>query len=103
MGRRKARLSPTKAVAYLRRSRDERKQKFSFGSQRRAIQGYAKAEGLEVVDWFEDDGVSGGADIDKRPGLLAALDALETHRTGVLLVWKRDRLARKLFQPALFA
>jgi DNA invertase Pin-like site-specific DNA recombinase len=38
--------------------------------------------------------VSGGAALDDRPGLLAALDDLAVHGAGVLVVAKRDRLAR---------
>jgi hypothetical protein len=50
---------------------------------------------------FTDPGVSGGAALDKRPGLLAALAALRTHNAGLLLVAKRDRLARDSLLAAL--
>lgn len=99
--RKKRKADPGKAVAYLRRSKDEHKQKYSFDAQRTAINQYAEAEGIAVLGWHEDDGVSGGADLDRRVGLLAAIDALETHNVGVLLVWKRDRLARDMLVALL--
>jgi DNA invertase Pin-like site-specific DNA recombinase len=48
----------------------------------------------------EDLGVSGGADLDKRPGLLAAVADLNARGAGVLLVAKRDRLARDVMVAA---
>jgi DNA invertase Pin-like site-specific DNA recombinase len=42
----------------------------------------------------EDHGASGGAPLDRRPGLAAAVDAVRDHEAGVLLVARRDRLAR---------
>ncbi len=43
---------------------------------------------------YQDIGVLGGAAIDKRPGLMTALDALRLHGAAVLLTAKRDRLVR---------
>ena len=43
---------------------------------------------------FADHGVGGAEGLDKRIGLGAALAALRQKRAGVLLVAKRDRLAR---------
>lgn len=54
-----------------------------------------------MVAVFEDHGVSGGAELDRRPGLLAALDALTVNGAGVLLVAKRDRLARDVVVAAM--
>ncbi len=80
------------AVAYLRTSTD--KQDLSPAAQRRAVTRWAKREGVGVVAWHEDHGVSGGAELDKRPALAAALVALREHGAGVLVVAKRDRIAR---------
>jgi DNA invertase Pin-like site-specific DNA recombinase len=54
----------------------------------------ADSEGVEVVAWREDLGVSGGEPVDKRAGLMGVLDDLRAHGAGVLVVSKRDRLAR---------
>ena len=87
------------AVAYLRVSTDE--QHLGPEAQRAAIGVWAARNGVEIVAWYEDRGVSGAAAIDKRPGLLAALDALPQHRAGLLVVAKRDRLARDVVAAAM--
>lgn len=84
--------NPKVAVAYLRVSTEE--QKLGPEAQRHAIAQWAAAEGVRVVAWFDDAGVSGGADIEDRPQLIEALFALRPHRAGLLVVAKRDRLAR---------
>jgi len=76
-----------KNVAYLRVSTD--KQEFGIDAQRDAINAVANVANGCV---FIDDGVSGNTPLDARPGLLAAIDALE--KGDVLLVAKRDRLGR---------
>lgn len=93
MGRRaKIQGDERTAVAYVRVSTDD--QLLGPAAQRTAIERWAQANGVMVAAVFEDLGLSGGAAIDKRPGLLAALNALPLHRAGLLLVAKRDRLAR---------
>lgn len=84
--------NPRVAVAYLRVSTDE--QKLGPEAQRAAIQAWADREGVAVVAWHTDAGVSGGSDIADRPALIAALGELRAARAGVLVVAKRDRLAR---------
>jgi len=83
---------PRRAVAYTRASKEDAQ--LGPEAQRAQIEAFAAAEGLTIVAWHHDQGVSGGADIDDRPALLAALAALETEHAGVLLAAKRDRLAR---------
>lgn len=81
-------------VGYLRVSTTE--QHLGTDAQRRAIESWAERNGVRVVAWHEDHGVSGAAPIADRPGLLAALHALREHGAGVLVVGKRDRAARDL-------
>lgn len=83
--------NPSLAIAYLRGSRDS--QKLTPDAQRTAIEAFAAAEGLTICAWHVE-AVSGGADVDDRPVLLAAIDDLRVHGAGTLLVAKRDRLAR---------
>jgi len=92
MSRRTRLGSPTVAVATIRVSTD--RQDLGPVAQRRAIEGFAAREGITVVAWFEDIGVSGAAELDERPGLLAAIGALREHGAGCLIAHKRDRLAR---------
>ena len=82
------------AVAYLRASTED--QKLGPEAQRAAIEVWATAQGITVVACFSD-AVSGAADIEDRPGLVAALAELRAAKAGVLVVAKRDRLARDSF------
>jgi DNA invertase Pin-like site-specific DNA recombinase len=91
--------SPRIAVAYLRVSTDE--QHLGPDAQRAAITAWATREGVSVVAWHVDAGVSGAAAIADRPELLAALAALREHGAGVLAVAKRDRLARDVMAAAM--
>lgn len=81
-----------RAVAYLRVSTEE--QHIGPKAQRDAIEAWAVREGVEVVDWFSDEGVSGKSPPGKRPALTEALTALHEHDAGILVVARRDRLAR---------
>lgn len=99
MTRRRPASDPTLAIAYLRVSTDE--QALGPKAQRDSIERWARANGVRVVAWYEDLGVSGGTPIEDRPGLLAAVDALGTHAAGLLVVGKRDRLARDVMIAAM--
>ncbi len=86
----------TRAIAYLRVSTDD--QNLGPEAQRSAIEAWAAAEGLTVAAWHVDHGVSGAAPLDARPGLLAAVGALQTG--DVLVAAKRDRFARDVVVAA---
>ena len=88
-----------KAVAYIRVSTED--QHLGPDAQRAALAVWAERNGVVIVATFEDKGVSGGAAIDRRPGLMAAFDALAEHGAGVLCVAKRDRLARDTMIAAM--
>ena len=90
--------SPVLAVGYLRVSTED--QKLGPEAQRAAIEAWAARAGVRVGSWHVDQGVSGGAELEARPGLLAALAELRVHRAGVLVVAKRDRLARDVYVAA---
>lgn len=89
---------PTRAVGYLRVSTDE--QHLGPEAQRAAITQWAQRGGVTVLAWHVDAGVSGAAGIDGRPALMTALDDLPKHGAGVLVVAKRDRLARDVVVAA---
>lgn len=86
------------AVAYLRVSTEE--QRLGPEAQRNAIEVWAKHAGVNVIAWHADAGVSGGAELEDRPGLLSVLEDVRTHRAGLLVVAKRDRLARDVYVAA---
>ena len=87
------------AVGYVRVSTED--QGLGLEAQRAALAVWAERAGVTLLAVHEDRGVSGGAAIDRRPGLLAALDALAGCGAGVLVVAKRDRLARDVLNAAM--
>src|ERR1700678_4160173 len=84
--------SPCLAIAYLRVSTEE--QRLGPEAQRASIEAWAAREGVQVVAWHVDQGVCSVTPIEGRPALLEAIAALRTHGAGVLVVAKRDRIAR---------
>ena len=95
---RKSSTTPTTAViAYIRVSTDD--QALSVAAQRERLTAWCTERGLPLVAVHQDVGVSGGAALDKRPGLMAAVDALTP---GMALVAvKRDRFARDTMTAAM--
>lgn len=85
-------LGTKTAVAYLRVSTDD--QLLGIEAQRAALEAWALAHGVTIVAWHTDHGVSGAAPADERPGLMAALVDLTALAAGLLLVARRDRIAR---------
>jgi DNA invertase Pin-like site-specific DNA recombinase len=89
---------PRVAVAYLRASTDE--QRLSPEAQRACIQAWAVREDARVAAWYADLGVCSVAPVADRPALQATLGALRRHRAGLLVVAKRDRVARDVVLAA---
>jgi DNA invertase Pin-like site-specific DNA recombinase len=82
-----------KAVPYYRKSTNEQAESGAGqAAQHDACEACARRLGIPTVDPCIDDGVSGAAPLDKRPGLLDALAKLQ--KGDILLVAKRDRLGR---------
>jgi len=92
-------VDPKKAIGYIRVSTTD--QALGPQAQRDALARWCKSNGVELVAVFSDLGVSGGAALDHRPGLLSALDALTEHGAGVLLAAKRDRIGRDVVLTAM--
>ena len=87
------------AIAYTRVSTDQQTESGAgLAAQTAAIASYAKANGLAITASYSDDGISGAADLDGRPGLAAAVAALR--KGDVLLVGKRCRLGRDVLLVA---
>jgi DNA invertase Pin-like site-specific DNA recombinase len=96
--RRTTTTDPHRAVAYLRASTDD--QALSPDAQRAAIVSWATREGVTIIAWHVDQGVSGAADLVDRPALAAALGSLRAEGAGLLVVARRDRLARDVYLAA---
>jgi DNA invertase Pin-like site-specific DNA recombinase len=85
----------TRLVAYLRSSTDNSED--SLPAQRAACGAFAEARGWDIVAVFEDAATSGALDVAARPGLSAAIVAIERGDADALVVHRLDRLARELF------
>jgi DNA invertase Pin-like site-specific DNA recombinase len=66
----------------------------SVEMQLRDLRELANRRGLEIVEEYCDEGVSGSKD--SRPGLNRLLADAEVGKFSVVLVWKLDRLGRSL-------
>lgn len=85
-----------KAFGYLRVSGKGQLDGDGFPRQRSAIKAYAAAQGIRVVRWFEEQGISGTKDLENRPALQELMLALHSNGTRLVLIEKLDRLARDL-------
>ena len=80
-------------ILYRRCSTDEQSEsKNGLNAQSDHCASFAATNGGEIVGTHSDEGISGGASLEKRPALLTAISELK--RGDVLLVAKRDRLGR---------
>ena len=82
---------PLLAIAYLRVSTEE--QANGPKAQRHSIGAWAKRAGVRVVAWRVEH-LSGGTPVEDRPRFMRALRDVREHHAGLLVVAKRDRLAR---------
>jgi DNA invertase Pin-like site-specific DNA recombinase len=86
-----------KLAGYLRVSTDRQADEgLGLDVQRQAIKAWAKANHHRLVVTFSDEGISGAKELDHRPGLADALDALRSRSAHGLVVYRLDRLARDL-------
>jgi DNA invertase Pin-like site-specific DNA recombinase len=92
MPRRARTGNPLVAVGLIRVSTD--RQELGPKAQAAALERWAIAQGVQLVAVYLDIGVSGGAPIEERHGLVAALAALSSVGAGVLVAATRDRVAR---------
>jgi site-specific DNA recombinase len=91
----------TKALSYLRVSGKGQIGGDGFPRQRTTIAAFAGANGLDVVEEFRDEGVSGTLGLAERPGLTALLEAAMAGQIDTVLIEKADRLARDLVESEL--
>jgi site-specific DNA recombinase len=89
----------TRVCLYLRISTDEDHQPTSLRTQRERLERYCEAmEGWRIVATYEDQ--ASGTTLD-RPGLQQALTLARERRIDLLLVYRVDRLSRKVRQLAV--
>lgn len=88
--------APLRAVIYCRVSSEEQAENgTSLETQELACLRKAAELGASVVGVFRDEGVSGGLYL-TREGLQSAIAEIETAKASLLIIAKRDRMARDL-------
>lgn len=65
-------------------------------NQRLELERVAAARGWNIVQTFNDEGISGAKGRDERPGLDALLKAASRRQFDLIAVWSIDRLGRSL-------
>jgi DNA invertase Pin-like site-specific DNA recombinase len=84
----------TKAFGYLRVSSDGQVDGDGFPRQRAAIEKWSAANGVTIVEWFVEEGVSGT--IADRPALQRMMVALMSDGVRTVVIEKLDRIARDM-------
>jgi DNA invertase Pin-like site-specific DNA recombinase len=81
-----------RAAIYLRVSTKEQ----TTENQRRELQAVAERRGFEVVEVYEDHGISGSKGRDKRPAFDKLHKDASRRHFDVVMAWSVDRLGRSL-------
>jgi DNA invertase Pin-like site-specific DNA recombinase len=68
----------------------------STRNQRRELEAIAGRSGWQIVQVFEDAGISGAKGRDKRPGLDSMMKAVNAKEFDMVAAWSVDRLGRSL-------
>lgn len=89
-------MSDMKLAAYVRTSSHNGAGADSLEAQEEVCRAWAQEQGHEVVEVHRDEALSGGLDVEGRPGLAAALVAVADGQVDGLVVHRIDRLAREL-------
>lgn len=84
-----------RVVGYIRVSTDAQAEKFGVEAQRKLIEGYCDTHDMEIIDWYEDTGVSGVKE--SRPQLDRLLyGSIGNPPVEAVIVAKSDRMARDI-------
>jgi DNA invertase Pin-like site-specific DNA recombinase len=84
-------------ACYIRVSTQEQKlHGLSLDAQRDALRRYAEAHGLTIVEWYEDEGISGRKLIRRRPALQRMLNDAKTGKFTRIIFIKLDRYFRSV-------
>ena len=95
MAKRATSTGKPKAIGYTRVSTGKQADKGgSLAVQRDRIVEYAVLNGLDLVNTFEDAGISGAKGEEDRPGFRAALDTIRNGEASILIVTDADRFSR---------
>ncbi len=81
-------------VIYLRRASQFQEDGFGLGDLIKRLQLEAQRDGIQIVDVYEDLGVSGRSQLENRPGLVALLQDARKGKFDVLYISALDRFGR---------
>ena len=84
-----------KAFGYLRVSGQGQISGDGFPRQKHIIDTYAKKHGFNVVEWFQDEGVSGALEETHRPAFQEMIQAILKNGVRTVIIEGLDRLARE--------
>jgi DNA invertase Pin-like site-specific DNA recombinase len=87
-----ATASKKRAALYVRVSTDHQ----TVANQIESLRAVAERRGWQIVETYNDAGVSGAKGRDKHPGLDAMLKNASRRRFDVVMAWAIDRLGRSL-------
>ena len=85
-----------RVALYLRVSSEEQRDRETIEIQREFLEQYCTLYELEVVEIYEDDGVSGTIPLHERLEGRRLLQDAKEGRFGTVLIYKLDRLGRTL-------
>ncbi|HEY8342501.1 MAG TPA: recombinase family protein [Calditerricola sp.] len=83
-----------RAAVYARVSSEDQAERQTIQAQVEFARRWCELHGIEVVDWYLDDGVSGAIPLDERPEGHRLLEDARAGRFQQVLVYRLDRLAR---------
>ena len=84
-------------AAYIRVSTQEQKlHGYSLDAQRDKLKRYAESHNLEIVGWYEDEGISGRKEVRKRPALQRMMQDAEKGAFRRIIFIKLDRYFRSV-------
>ena len=95
--KRKKIRNPKAVVGYCRVSTEDQ----TVEQQETALKAWCRSRGFDLVAVYSEIGVSGGADLEKRSGLLEAINGLDLHNAATFLAVRRDRVARDVVKAAM--
>lgn len=85
-----------KVIGYVRVSSEIQKRKNnSIPLQKKKIKEYCSLNDFDLIDVYEDDGVS-GMSIDKRNGFKSMVEFMKENKIDGIVVWSLSRLGRKM-------
>lgn len=85
-----------KILGYVRVSSEMQKKKNnSIPLQKKKIKEYCKLNDFNLIDIYEDDGIS-GMSIDKRDGYKSMINYMNENKIDGIVVWSLSRLGRRM-------